>query len=85
MIATQGVVQAEPDGYTILFGTTGNLAVNPVLYAGRPGMDMAREFTPLTIDAIAFPCGADDVLLCRPPRVALATFASVESGRCARM
>ena len=37
-----------PDGHTILFGTTGNLAVNPVLYAGRPGMDMARDFTPLS-------------------------------------
>ena len=47
-IATQGVAQADADGYTILFGTTGNLAVNPVLYAGRPGMDMAREFTPLS-------------------------------------
>jgi tripartite-type tricarboxylate transporter receptor subunit TctC len=47
-IATLGVAQSEPDGYTILFGTTGNLAVNPVLYAGRPGMDMAREFTPLS-------------------------------------
>jgi tripartite-type tricarboxylate transporter receptor subunit TctC len=48
LIATQGVAQSEPDGHTILFGTTGNLAVNPVLYAGRPGMDMAREFTPLS-------------------------------------
>ncbi len=48
LIATQGVAQAEADGHTILFGTTGNLAVNPVLYAGRPGMDMQREFMPLS-------------------------------------
>jgi tripartite-type tricarboxylate transporter receptor subunit TctC len=48
LIATQGVLQSEPDGHTILFGTTGNLAVNPVLYAGKPGMDMAREFAPLS-------------------------------------
>jgi tripartite-type tricarboxylate transporter receptor subunit TctC len=48
LIATQGVAQADADGHTILFGTTGNLAVNPVLYAGKPGMDMAREFTPLS-------------------------------------
>src|SRR5215470_2678191 len=47
-VATQGVVQAEADGHTILFGTTGNLAVNPVIYAGRAGMDMEREFTALS-------------------------------------
>src|SRR5215510_6919609 len=34
LIAVQGVAQAEADGHTIMFGTTGNLAVNPVLYAG---------------------------------------------------
>ena len=48
LIATQGVLQSEADGHTILFGTTGNLAVNPVLYAGKPGMDMEREFAPLS-------------------------------------
>ena len=48
LIATQGVLQSEADGYTILFGTTGNLAVNPVLYPGQPGMDMEREFAPLS-------------------------------------
>ena len=54
-IATQGVAQSEPDGHTILFGTTGNLAVNPVLYAGRPGMDMEREFAPLShVASLAF-------------------------------
>jgi tripartite-type tricarboxylate transporter receptor subunit TctC len=54
-IATQGVAQSEPDGHTILFGTTGNLAVNPVLYAGRPGMNMERDFTPLShVASLAF-------------------------------
>jgi len=47
-IATQGVAQSEADGYTILFGTTGNLAVNPVLYAGRSAVSMERDFTPLS-------------------------------------
>jgi tripartite-type tricarboxylate transporter receptor subunit TctC len=47
-VAMQGVVQAEADGHTLLFGTTGNLAVNPVLYAGRAGMDMDKEFTALS-------------------------------------
>jgi tripartite-type tricarboxylate transporter receptor subunit TctC len=51
LIATQGVAQSEPDGYTILFGTTGNLAVNPVIYAGRPGLDIERDFAPLSLVA----------------------------------
>jgi len=48
LIATQGVAQSDPDGHTILFGTTGNLAVNPVLYPGKPGMAMERDFTALS-------------------------------------
>ena len=53
--ATPGVAQSDPDGHTILFGTTGNLAVNPVLYAGRPGMDMDKEFAPLShVASLAF-------------------------------
>jgi tripartite-type tricarboxylate transporter receptor subunit TctC len=47
-IATQAVVQAEPDGHTILFGTTGNLAINQVLYANRPVADIERNFTPVS-------------------------------------
>jgi tripartite-type tricarboxylate transporter receptor subunit TctC len=55
LIATQGVAQSEPDGHTILFGTTGNLAVNPVLYAGRPGMNVAQDFAPLShVASLAF-------------------------------
>jgi tripartite-type tricarboxylate transporter receptor subunit TctC len=55
LIALQGVAQTEPDGHTILFGTTGNLAVNAVLYAGRPGTDMARDFAPLShVASLAF-------------------------------
>src|SRR5581483_371537 len=47
-IATQAVAQVEADGHTILFGTTGNLAVNPSLYAERPGTNMERDFTALS-------------------------------------
>ncbi len=55
LIATQGVAQSDPDGHTIFFGTTGNLAVNPVLYAGRPGMNMAQDFAPLShVASLAF-------------------------------
>jgi tripartite-type tricarboxylate transporter receptor subunit TctC len=49
LIATQGVAQSEPDGSTILFGTTGNLAVNPVLYADQ--VNLARDFAPLSLVA----------------------------------
>jgi tripartite-type tricarboxylate transporter receptor subunit TctC len=49
LIATQGVAQSDPDGSTILFGTTGNLAVNPVLYADK--VDLARDFAPLSLVA----------------------------------
>ena len=47
-IATQAVAQAEPDGHAILFGTTGNLAINQVLYANRPVADIERNFTPVS-------------------------------------
>jgi tripartite-type tricarboxylate transporter receptor subunit TctC len=47
-IATQAVAQSDPDGHTILFGTTGNLAINQALYSGRPGTNIERDFTPLS-------------------------------------
>jgi tripartite-type tricarboxylate transporter receptor subunit TctC len=47
-VATQGAAQSEPDGHTIFFGTTGNLAVNAVIYAGRAGIDIVRDFAPLS-------------------------------------
>jgi tripartite-type tricarboxylate transporter receptor subunit TctC len=47
-IAAQTVAQSEPDGHTIFFGTTGNLAINPVLYADRLGTNMERDFAPLS-------------------------------------
>jgi tripartite-type tricarboxylate transporter receptor subunit TctC len=47
-IATQAVAQSDPDGHTILFGTTGNLAINQALYPDRPGTNIERDFTPLS-------------------------------------
>jgi tripartite-type tricarboxylate transporter receptor subunit TctC len=47
LLAAQAVAQSEPDGHTILFGTTGNLSVNPVLYP-NPGFDIDRDLAPLT-------------------------------------
>ena len=51
LIATQGVAQSEPDGHTIFFGTTGNLAVNPAIYGARPGLDIERDFAALSLVA----------------------------------
>ncbi len=31
-IATRAVATADPDGYTLLFGTSGSLAISPALY-----------------------------------------------------
>ena len=46
--ATQSVAQSDADGYTILCGTMGALAVNQLIYAGRSGIDMERDFVPLS-------------------------------------
>ena len=47
IIGTDIVAKAAPDGYTIFFGTTGNLSVNSTLYAKLP-FKIERDFTPLT-------------------------------------
>jgi tripartite-type tricarboxylate transporter receptor subunit TctC len=44
IIATEIVAKAAPDGYTVLFGTAGNLAINPSLYSSLP-FNMPRDFT----------------------------------------
>jgi tripartite-type tricarboxylate transporter receptor subunit TctC len=46
--ATQSVVQSDADGYTILCGTMGALAVNQILYSGRSGSDIEKDFVPLS-------------------------------------
>ena len=46
--ATQSVAQSDADGYTILCGTMGALAINQLIYAGRAGIDMERDFVPLS-------------------------------------
>ena len=53
-IGTVVAAQAEPDGYTILFGTTALFGVNPILYAASSGVDAVRDFTSLgTIGEVA--------------------------------
>ena len=47
IVATELAARATPDGRTLFFGTTGNLAVNPVLYPKLP-FDITRDFAALS-------------------------------------
>lgn len=50
-IATEIAVRAPPDGYTILMGNIGPIAVNPHLY--KLTFDPLRELAPITLIALA--------------------------------
>ena len=50
-IGTRAVAAAEPDGYTLLFGSSGTLAVAPALYASLD-YDPQRSFAPIASAAI---------------------------------
>lgn len=45
-IATRAVAKSEPDGYTIVLGYTGTLAIGPTLY-GNVGYDPRKDFAPI--------------------------------------
>jgi tripartite-type tricarboxylate transporter receptor subunit TctC len=45
-IATRQVARAAPDGYTLVIGGTGTLAVNPTLY-DNVGYDPRKDFAPV--------------------------------------
>jgi tripartite-type tricarboxylate transporter receptor subunit TctC len=47
IIGTELVAKAPPDGYTLLLGTTGPLANNPLLYAKLP-YDSLKDFAPIS-------------------------------------
>src|SRR5215208_7690004 len=44
--ATRQVAKSAPDGYTLVIGGTGTLAVNPTLY-GNVGYDPRKDFAPV--------------------------------------
>jgi tripartite-type tricarboxylate transporter receptor subunit TctC len=46
IVAAQVVKAAEPDGYTLLFGTSGQMVINPGLYA-HLSYDTTRDFVPV--------------------------------------
>ena len=45
-IGTRGVAKSAPDGYTILLGYTGTLAIGPTLYPNA-GYDPRKDFAPV--------------------------------------
>jgi tripartite-type tricarboxylate transporter receptor subunit TctC len=48
--ATRAVAKAAPDGYTLVIGGTGTLAVNPTLYS-NVGYDPRKDFAPVGLIA----------------------------------
>jgi len=51
ILGAQTVAQAAPDGYTILFGTSGQLAINPAVYR-KLSYDPIKGMTPLGLGAL---------------------------------
>jgi len=51
-IATDMAAKAQPDGYSLLLGYVGNLAVNPFLFRKLP-YDPIKDFTPISMAATA--------------------------------
>jgi tripartite-type tricarboxylate transporter receptor subunit TctC len=51
-IATGEVARAQPDGYTILLGSTSTMVLNPMTMAKVP-YDPARDFVPIAIIAVS--------------------------------
>jgi tripartite-type tricarboxylate transporter receptor subunit TctC len=45
-VGTRAVAKSPPDGYTILLGYTGTLAIGPTLYK-NPGYDPRKDFAPI--------------------------------------
>jgi tripartite-type tricarboxylate transporter receptor subunit TctC len=50
IIGTELTIKSPPDGYTLLFSSSGPLAVNPGLYAKLP-YDPVRDLQPITVAA----------------------------------
>ena len=46
-IGTQAVVNAEPDGYTLVVGFDGTMVINPHVYR-KIGFDPIKDFTPIS-------------------------------------
>ena len=56
-IAMQEVARSEPDGYTLMLGHVGSLAMNPPMFANNPAMkkppyDADKDFIPVSLIAV---------------------------------
>ena len=51
MLGTKAAAGAEPDGYTLLFGSSGSLAVAPALYSNYD-LDIVKAFVPVGMVAL---------------------------------
>ena len=56
-IAMQEVARADPDGYTLMLGHVGSLAMNPPMFANNPAMkkppyDANKDFIPVSLVAV---------------------------------
>jgi tripartite-type tricarboxylate transporter receptor subunit TctC len=47
MLGTEAAAKAAPDGYTLVMGTIGPLAISPALYS-KLGYDPVRDFAPIS-------------------------------------
>jgi tripartite-type tricarboxylate transporter receptor subunit TctC len=45
-VGTKAVAKSDPDGYTVMLGYTGTLAIGPSLYK-NPGYDPRKDFAPI--------------------------------------
>lgn len=52
-IGAEIAVRAEPDGYTMLIGSIGAIAINPTLYGARLPFDPKRDLAPVTLSSDA--------------------------------
>ena len=51
IIGTELVAKSAPDGYTLLIGITGTLAINPAMFPKLP-YDSIRDFAPISLAAV---------------------------------
>ena len=51
ILGAQEVKQATADGYTLLLGTSGQLAINPSIYS-KPGYDPVKDFEPVMLNGV---------------------------------
>src|SRR5690606_27091288 len=59
-IGAAEVARAEPDGYTLLMGTPGPLAINPYIYPSMP-FDPSKDFA-----AVSYVADVPNVILANP-------------------